>query len=398
MKILCVFGKHQYGDPSRGLGTEYAAFVPSLKRLGHEVIHFESWDRRFYADFAALNKHLLATVERERPQVMLVVQLNYEIWTETLHLLKDHGSVATICWTTDDSWKYREVSRFIGKAYHAMTTTYPETVPLYHRDGISNVLLTQWATNGTNLNPPLKAKKCIHPVTFVGAAYGNRKQQIKQLKSLGVAVTCFGYGWPSGPVPSHRIPKIMRESVISLNFSNPSGRGGKQIKARTFEVPGAGGFLLTEYTPGLEAVYTIEKEIDVFHNPKELSKKVKYYLSHFPKRDQIALAGYERTRSDHTYEDRLRKVIDFALSAKGHGSIDEPERLWASFGQVLHGHTTNFGLRFLRQVLVLPAVLVWGKTRGPRAARRLVFELCWRFFGQKTFTASGWPGRMFPEQ
>ena len=398
MKILCVFGKHQYGDPSRGLGTEYAAFVPSLKNLGHEVIHFESWDRRFYPDFAVLNKHLLATIKRESPHVMLAVQLNYEIWTETLKIIKDHSSVATICWTTDDSWKYREVSRFIGKAYHAMTTTYPETIPFYHRDGIFNVLLTQWATNGANLNPPLEAKKCIHPVIFVGAAYGNRKQQIKHLKSLGVAVACFGYGWPSGPVPSQDIPKIMRGSVISLNFSNASGKGEKQIKARTFEVPGAGGFLLTEYTPGLEAVYTIEKEIDVFHNPKELADKIKYYLSHFHKRDQIALAGYERTRSDHTYEGRLRKVIDFALLAKGHGAIDEPERLWTSFDQILRDHAMNFGLLFLRQALVLPAVLVWGKTRGPRAARRLVFELSWRFFGKKTFTASGWPGRMFPEQ
>ena len=84
MKILCVFGKHQYGDPSRGLGTEYAAFVPSLKNLGHEMIHFESWDRRFYPDYRELNKHLLATIERESPHVMLAVQLNYEIWTETL--------------------------------------------------------------------------------------------------------------------------------------------------------------------------------------------------------------------------------------------------------------------------------------------------------------------------
>ena len=398
MKILCVFGKYQYGDPSRGLGTEYAAFVPSLKNLGHEVIHFESWDRRFYPDYRALNQHLLITIERERPHVMLAVQLNYEIWTETLDIIKNHSSVATICWTTDDSWKYREVSRFIGKAYHAMTTTYPETIPLYCRDGINHVLLTQWAANGANLAEPLKAKKCTYPVTFVGAAHGNRKHQIKQLKALGVAVTCFGYGWPSGPVPEQDIPKIMRESVISLNFSNASGRGGKQIKARTFEVPGAGGFLLTEYTPGLEAVYTLKKEIDVFHNPKELADKIKYYLTHFDKRDQMALAGYERTRSDHTYEDRLRKVLDFALLAKGNGAIDEPKDLWAPFGLILRDHGMNFGLRFLRKILVLPTVLVWGKTRGPRAARRLVFELSWRFFGKKTFTASGWPGRMFPEQ
>jgi len=398
VKILCVFGKHQYGDPSRGLGTEYAAFVPSLKNLGHEVIHFESWDRRFYPNFGELNKNLLNVIERERPHVMIAVQLNYEIWIETLHIIKDNSGVATICWSTDDSWKYREVSRFIGKVYHAMTTTYAKTIPLYHRDGIANVLLTQWAANAENPAAPIKAEECIYPVTFIGAAHGNRRHRIKHLKSLGVEVLCFGHGWPSGPVAARDIPGIMRKSVISLNFSNASGRGGNQLKARTFEVPGAGGFLLTEYTPGLEAVYDIGREIEVFHDTKELAEKIKYHLSHFEKRDKIAIAGYERTLSDHTYKIRLKEVIDFALSAKGHGAVNEATPLRTSFDQLLRAHGMNFGLRFLRQALVFPAMLVWGKVRGPRAARRLVFELSWRFFGKETFTASGWPGRMFPEQ
>ena len=398
MKILCVFGKHQYGDPSRGLGTEYAAFVPSLKNLGHEVIHLESWDRRCYPNFGELNRNLLTAIERERPHVMIAVQLNYEIWIETLEIIKNNSSVATICWTTDDSWKYREVSRFIGKAYHAMTTTYEQAIPLYHRDGIANVLLTQWATNAELPTPPIKAESCIYPVTFIGAAHGNRKRRIKTLKSLGVDVLCFGWGWPSGPVPAEDIPRIVRKSVISLNFSNASVGGGNQIKARTFEVPGAGGFLLTEYAPGLEDCYRIGREIEAFHNTKELAEKIKYYLCHYDKRDRIAIAGYTRTLLDHTYKIRLKQVIDFALWSKDQGTTNKERPLRASFDQLLRAHDMNFGLRFLRQALVFPALLVWGKIRGPRAARRLIFEFSWRFFGKKTFTASGWPGRMFPEQ
>ena len=68
MKVFCVFGKHQYGDPARGLGIEYAAFLPTLKRLGHQVIHFESWDRSKHRDFAELNRALLGAVARERPR------------------------------------------------------------------------------------------------------------------------------------------------------------------------------------------------------------------------------------------------------------------------------------------------------------------------------------------
>ncbi len=85
---------------------------------------------------------------------------------------------------------------------------------------------------------------------------------IARLNEYGIGVSCFGYGWPSGSLAAEKIPQIMRKSIISLNFAN--SRGQNQIKARTFEVPGAGGFLLTEYAPGLEKFYSIGKEIDVF--------------------------------------------------------------------------------------------------------------------------------------
>src|SRR5438876_3994412 len=188
MKVLCVFGKHQYGDPSRGLGIEYVAFVPTLRRLGHDVIHFESWDHRVYSDFAQLNLCLLQTIERERPDVMFTVQCAYEIWLETLAEIWRRGDVATISWTTDDSWKYEQVSRFIGPFYHAMTTTYPGTVRRYHRDGIRNVMLTSWAANSVFLHAPVRAADCRIPVSFVGASHGNRARRVERFRRQGIDV------------------------------------------------------------------------------------------------------------------------------------------------------------------------------------------------------------------
>ena len=396
MKVLCVLGKYQYGDPSRGIGTEYAAFVPALRRLGHEVVHFESWDRRCYSTYAELNRALLETVEREQPQVMLAVQLNYEIWIETLQIIGETGDVATICWTTDDSWKYPEVSRFIGSFYHAITTTYKEVPPLYQRDGIPNVLLTQWAANSENLKEPLAAKECEYQVSFVGAAHGDRKERIAKLHDHGIGVSCFGYGWPSGPVAAEKIPQIMRKSIISLNFAN--SRGQNQIKARTFEVPGAGGFLLTEFAPGLEKFYSIDNEIDVFSRKEELVEKITYYLSHPDKRNAIARAGFKRTKHEHTYEIRMKEVLDFAISSRDRYMRAFRKPITYSFDELARAHRVGSVSRLLREMMVLPCVLIWGKERGPRAARRLMFELSWRFFGKKTFSASGWPGRLFPEQ
>ena len=370
MKILCAFGKNQYGDPSRGLGIEYAAFVPTLRRLGYEVVHFESWDHRVYSDFANLNQSLLRTVEWECPDVMLTVQCAYEIWLETLAEIWNRGNVATICWTTDDSWKYQQVSRFIGPFYHAMTTTYPESVRKYHRDGIRHVLLSNWAANSEYLQEPLRAADCRIPVSFVGAAHGNRYRRLEWLRRQGIDVACFGHGWPTGSIQAQNIPVIMRNSVISLNFANAPG--DNQVKARTFEVPGAGGFLLTERAQGLEAVYDIGQEIAVFENDPDLVEKIRYFLNHPHERDAVAKAGFERTCKYHTYEIRLLELVRFALDAKAKCARVAPPLVPESFEECIEQHRAGVAVRALRRMLVAICSAIWGPAFGPRAARRFL--------------------------
>ncbi len=397
MKVLCVFGKYQYGDPTRGIGTEYAAFIPALERLGHQIIHFDSWEKTKFANYAELNQALLRIVEQETPDVMLTIQRDYEIWLETLQIIKSRGDIATISWTTDDSWKYQEVSRFIGTAYHAMTTTYPDCVAKYHQDGISKVLLTQWAANYEMLQEPLPASRCRYQISFVGAAHGDRKQRISELKSLGIEVTCFGHGWANGPVAAEEIPRIIQESFISLNFAN-AYKGQNQVKARTFEVPGAGGFLLTEYALGLEHCYIFDKEIAVFYSAKDLAEKIKYFLAHPEKRDIIAQAGFTRTKLEHTYDLRMNKLLYFAINSRDEWLKNNAKITQPSFELVLAKHSLNTTLKLFRTLLILVCTLTCGQKRSFRAARRLLFEVGWRLSGKNNFTASGLPGRLFPYQ
>lgn len=395
MKVLCVFGKHQYGIPALGIGTEYAAFIPALKSLGFAVSHFESWNRSIYSDYAELNKSLIETIERISPDLMLVVQMHYEIWIETLTQIRKHTNVRTICWTTDDSWKYRQVSRFIGRYYHAVTTTYEYMIQQYHADGMQNVLLTQWAAKAQDLTEPKPAKKCRHEVSFIGAAHGNRKKRIDAIRKSGISIKCCGWGWPDGPIAENEIACMMRDSVISLNFSNSRGRN--QIKARNFEVPGSGGFLLSETAPGLDNYYKIGEEIDVFTDIDELISKIKYYLSEHEHRDRIARAGFERTKNEHTYELRLKAVVSYALKNNRNRMSGGKNRTVKAFKDAIPEYRQGLIIKFIRKLLLAGCSLFWGRKRGARAARRLVFELSWRLAGVKTYTASGLPGRIFPD-
>jgi len=120
MKILCVFGAHNYGVPSRGQGYEYTNFIPALRRLGHEVAFFESLNKKRYSDFAELNYEFLKAVEGEKPDIILCVLMTYEIWTETLSLVKNNSDSILINWSTDDSWKYEQFSRFVSRVFTSM--------------------------------------------------------------------------------------------------------------------------------------------------------------------------------------------------------------------------------------------------------------------------------------
>lgn len=409
VRVLCVFGQHNYGDPSRGEGYEYANFIPALQRLGHDVLFQEIWNRQEYRDFTELNAALLRVVEQERPDVIFAVLMHYEIWLETWKILQDAGIAATINWATDDSWKYAQFSRLVAPAFHAFTTTYPDAYARYQVDNLSRVLLTQWAANSANLQPPLRAAECRYPVSFVGTAYGQRRTLVEALKQQGIEVACFGHGWPHGPIAAGEIPQIIRSSVINLNFANSPAlwrfgpfRQANQIKARTFEVPGAGGFLLTEWTEGLDRYYQPGREIAVFRQPAELMERIRYYLAHPAERDVIAQAGYDRTQREHTYDRRLAEVLDFALHQREayfvRGNVSPTGCIdWARFEQAALSHRQTPGLMLLKRVLVKTGSALWGPQRGPRAARRLMFELSWRLVGVRTYSAAGWPGRLFYE-
>ncbi|MBL0919594.1 MAG: glycosyltransferase [Hydrogenophaga sp.] len=391
MKILCAFGQYNYGNAERGESPEYSAFLPALRNLGHEVRLVETWNRRAYADLASLNRALLDAVEDFRPDVLLSVQMNYEIWLETLELIRARGDVITLSWATDDSWKYREVSRFIAGSYDAMATTYDHVVAQYRADGIDHVFATQWAAISDRLQEPLAAARCRYPVSFIGTSHGSRSQWVEALRARGIEVTCFGYGWPNGPVAAEEMPRIIRESFISLNFANSQGEN--QIKARLFEVPGAGGFLLTEPARSLENYYRAGQEIAVFADLDDLVAKINHYLAHPQARDLIAQAGFQRTRQEHTYEHRFIQLLRFAQST----SRARPRAMPVpTFEQAAARHRLTPALRLLRNVLMRLGALAFGKEKGPRAARRLVYELSWRLAGRHTFTAAGWPGRMFP--
>lgn len=396
MKILAVVGRFNYGDKLRGEGYEHSNFLPDLKRAGNEVELFDSFSRDAHRDFAELNKSLIERVVEFKPNVILTVLMGYEVWLETLCALRSSGAFV-INWGTDDSWKYNQFSRFVAPFVDAWVTTSHIAYNAAVREGIDNFYLSQWAACATKLESPRPALSCKHEVTFIGSSYGNRPHWIRGLRAEGINVSCFGNGWPSGAVSAEDVPRLINDSLVTLNFAD-SGlhfKGlrpyrSKQIKARVFEVPGAGGCLFTEDADHLDGYFIPDHEIGIFRSVKELAQKVKELRLNPERRDAMALAGYQRVVKEHTYEERFRPLLELAHPPRRSNTC-----VATCQESAMKAHRINLGSRILRSSIVAPCKLVFGATRGPRAARRIVFELSWRLAGRHTYTASGLPGRLF---
>lgn len=408
MKILCAFGQHNYGDPGRGEGYEYSNFISTLRGLGHEVIHFETWRRDKYSDFAELNLEFLRTVERENPELIFCVLMQYELWLETLELVRRACPAIMVNWSTDDSWKYAQFSRFVAPVFHLYVTTSHEAMQKSREAGLSNFFLTQWAAGDKHLYAPTPSVQCRYQVSFVGSAYGNRPHWIVELGKRGIEVACFGHGWPNGPVATADVIRIIRESVISLNFGD-SGivldgfipRRSRQIKARIFEVPGAGGFLLTERADYLDRYYSPGKDISVFEGIDELVDKIRYFLANPRERDDIARTGHVRTLQEHTYASRFQLLFKEIARIKSEDGTRVENAAgncrinFSHFEACTVTHKIGWFHRILRGCLLSASIALFGRKKGSRAARRLMFEISWRVVGARTYRASGLPGRLF---
>jgi spore maturation protein CgeB len=403
LKILCVFGRYAYGDPLRGDGYEYANFLPAFAALGHEVELFDSFDRRGYPDFADLNQRLLGRVIAFQPDVIFCVLMNYEVWSETLDIIREHSPAVVVNWGTDDSWKYDQVSRFLIPHLDFHVTTDKNTVLRAARDGFANVVPSQWAASRTQLLDPLPSSQCVHDVSFIGNLYGDRRSWIEGLRARGVKVATFGHGSDGGVVAASVIPEIYRKSRISLNFSD-SGlhltgvrlKRSRQIKARVFEVPGAGGALLTQTASGLSDYFRVGEEIDTFDRLDDLAAKITAYLSDPAARDRMAAAGHRRTVAEHTYDHRFRSLLDHIQT---HCAPERRQRRWQIDPDQLQTqvdlHRQIKSIKPLRTAVEAVTRVFLGPEKGARSARRIVFEASWRLAGERTFGAAGLPGRLF---
>jgi spore maturation protein CgeB len=323
MRVLYVAMADDYGDPARGPSFEETNFFSALDGMGHELIRFDFMRRQAAVGRERMNEELVETAARERPDVVFFFLFEDEIAPETIAAIE----APTVNWFADDHWRFDGFSSRYARSLDWSVTTDAEAVPKYEAIG-ARVIPSQWACNRYAYGR--RATDLRYDVTFVGQPHGDRPEVIERLVAAGHDVRCWGKGWPQGRISHEEMVEVFGASRINLNLSNSSVpqytlrmRLGalvrripldkeprpSQIKGRTFEVPGCGGFLLTERVPHLDEYFEIGREVAAYDSPDELDEQCAYWLAHPEERAAVAEAGYRRVMAEHTYDHRFAEVF-----------------------------------------------------------------------------------------
>ena len=161
-------------------------------------------------------------------------------------------------------------------------------------------------------------------VVFVGSYYPQRAEMLQTVLRHHPAL--WGPGWdvlpPNSPLRAcirgaHTQPDIWTKIysaskiVLSIHYCDSENRFPvHQASPRVFEAMACGAFVLTDRQKDVLALFKDGYHLVTFSDDADLDRKIAYYLDHADERERIAAAGRQEVLKNHTYENRLRRLLD----------------------------------------------------------------------------------------
>lgn len=222
-----------------------------------------------------------------------------------IHYQMENCPKPNIYWASDThihdaSYRYRlETAKKFDKVFAAQTRGMQD----FYKDGVDAHWLPHAVEPLAYCDPDtgkpfvFGAKK--YDVCFVG--HINSGNRIEALDRLFREFPNFFYGQRRFNDAAEKYA----ESKICFNISMTD-----DLNMRTFEVMGAGGFLLTNWIPSIEELFEDGKHLVLYRSEEEMVEKAKYYLEHDEERERIARAGYEEVMKKHTIDHRVDRILE----------------------------------------------------------------------------------------
>jgi len=217
----------------------------------------------------------------------------------------------------DDEVLYDTFTKYYGQLADLILTTDYYATFKYSQMGIDSIWY--FPSYDTTKYKHLNLERNIE-VSMIGRMdKDDTKELIEYLSNNNITVETYGLGTERGFIDFEAMIKVFNSTKINLNTTGiapntlmelePAIHKIKQNKGRITEIALTKSFVLSEYAPGIEKIFELGKEIEVFKDKEELLQKVKYYLAHEDEREEIAKRGYERALRDYNSEIVFPRII-----------------------------------------------------------------------------------------
>ncbi|MBU6300865.1 MAG: glycosyltransferase [Verrucomicrobia bacterium] len=336
MRLLVTSFYHYDGD-SNGIEPQFYYLCKVPEMMGHTVDFFD-FNYMMKSGVEPMRRLFLSMVRGGSYDAVFIATHRNEFDQETLAEAKKHSAI--IAWNSDDEFKWDSYSRERVSWYTYMVTN-SATVYRDQKAAHPNLLHAQWACTG--FWDGLSTSKDID-FSFVGHAYGPRRDQIRHLKH-SAGLQAFGrgtgrvpdpYSDQTGPkialkrwfwrmTPKSLLPHDLVEHLSTISFDavnhlwnrsrisftplDSSSGNVLQIKSRIFDQGLSGSLMLAHQAPTLNDYYEPEKEYVPFDSMEECADKARFYLRNESSRRKIVEAYAARTRSEHLWSHRIARVL-----------------------------------------------------------------------------------------
>ncbi len=208
----------------------------------------------------------------------------------------------------DDEHYFEPLHRYYAPFFDLVLTTNPEC-ERYRQLGVA-AIFQPGVFSAAVFNPGIERRK-DYDVSFIGAMDKvGREHYAAALTRAGIRVHLFGAGTSAGIVSADKVVEIYRRSRINLNFTGGAlrtplerdpavNRNVRQVKGRMSKIALCGSFVLSENAPGIERLFRVGEEIDVFRDEQQLVEKVRFYLDHEAQREAMAARAHARALKDY---------------------------------------------------------------------------------------------------
>jgi spore maturation protein CgeB len=246
-----------------------------------------------------------------------------------LQMLKTLG-IRCVNYLTDDPWNPAHRAPWFMEAlpeYHHVFSTRRANLDDLRRHGCRHVHYLPFAyapeIHFRELPPPQEREKFRADVVFAGGADQDRLPCFHALISAGLDVALYGGYWEKNSTTrrfarGHAHGRTLRNAISGANIAlclvRRANRDGHAM--RSFEVPAMGGCMLLEDTAEHREIFGDDGEnAAYFADIPAMINKAKWLLAHHEHRHQLAQAAHARiTSGAHTYRDRLKTILDVALT------------------------------------------------------------------------------------